>query len=76
MIISEIQSKKAHWSCYSLKFKAPSDFGLHPILAKSLSLSWNLIFAIFLILMNPQVFVTQTIAAKTPLLQKLVNCWS
>ena len=26
--------------------------------------------------MNPQVFVTQTIAAKTPLLEKLAYCWS
>ena len=34
MIISEIQSKKAHWSCYSSKVKEPSDFSRHAILAK------------------------------------------
>ena len=34
MIISEIQSKRAHWSCYSSKFKAPADFSHHAILAK------------------------------------------
>ena len=38
MIISEIQSKRAHWSCYSSKFKAPADFSHHAILAKRLSL--------------------------------------
>ena len=38
MIISEIQSKRAHWSCYSSKFKAPADFSHHAILAKLLSL--------------------------------------
>ena len=38
MIISVIQSKRAHWSCYSSKFKAPADFRHHTILAKRLSL--------------------------------------
>ena len=33
MIISEIESKRAHWSCYSLKVKAPADFSHHAILA-------------------------------------------
>ena len=33
MIISEIQSKRAHWSCCSSKFKAPADFSHHAILA-------------------------------------------
>ena len=33
MIISEIQSKRAHWSCYSSKVKAPADFSHHAILA-------------------------------------------
>ena len=37
MIISEIKSKRAHWSCYSSKFKAPADFSHHAILAKWLS---------------------------------------
>ena len=34
MIISEIQSKRAHKSCYSSKFKVPADFSHHAILAK------------------------------------------
>ena len=38
MIISEIQSKRAHWSCYSSKFNAPADFSHHAILAKRISL--------------------------------------
>ena len=33
MITSEIQSKRAHWSCYSSKVKAPADFSHHAILA-------------------------------------------
>ena len=32
-IISEIQSKRAHWSFYSSKVKAPADFSHHAILA-------------------------------------------
>ena len=38
MIISEIQSKRAHWSCYSSKVKAPADFSHHAILATWISL--------------------------------------
>ena len=38
MIISDIQSKRAHWSCNSSKFKAPADLSHHAILAKRLSL--------------------------------------
>ena len=44
MIISVIQSKRAHWSCYSSKFKAPADFSHHTILAKRLSLNYAAIF--------------------------------
>ena len=38
MIISEIQSKRAHWSCYSSKVKAPADLSHHAILATWISL--------------------------------------
>ena len=39
MIISEIQSKRAHWSCFSSKVKAPADFSHYAILATSISLN-------------------------------------
>ena len=35
MSISEIQSKRALWSCYSSKFKVPADFSHHAILRLS-----------------------------------------
>ena len=38
MIISEIQSKRAHWSFYSSKVKAPADFSHHAILATWISI--------------------------------------
>ena len=38
MIFSEIQSKRAHWSFYSSKVKAPADFSHHAILATWISL--------------------------------------
>ena len=34
IIIAEIQGKRAHWPCYSSKFKACADLSHHAILAK------------------------------------------
>ena len=38
IIISEIQSEIGHYSCDSAKFKAPTDFSHHAILAGRISL--------------------------------------
>ena len=42
MIISVIQSKRAHWSCYSSKFKAPADFSHHAIFTISTVIAGSL----------------------------------